>query len=171
MMPILTAPPAICQPSGITQHPPIVYMTNKDICSTRADRLSVGIPNNPADAQAKGTTMSAWAVKMQTTELKSAPFASSKAIMPYNTDGWQALLIEFNLSHKHPTLLDQIMHSFQVWAPTIIRSFTPPNNPSILIHHGAFNEILHKEFTKQQYIGPFIQDMLETLIRPFQSSP
>ena len=83
------------------------------------DRLSVGISNDPVDAQAKGTTMSAWTVETPTTELESAPSASallahlsSKAIMPYDTNGWQALLIEFNLSHKHSTLLDQIMHGF-----------------------------------------------------------
>ena len=63
------------------------------------------------------------------------------------------------------------MHGFHVWAPTITQSFTPPNNPSILAHHGAFNEILHKEFMKQWYIGPFTPDILKAFIRPFQSSP
>jgi hypothetical protein len=63
------------------------------------------------------------------------------------------------------------MHGFCVRAPTITQSFTPPNNSSIFVHYGTFNEILHKEFTKQWYIGPFTQDALETLIGPFQSSP
>jgi hypothetical protein len=91
--------------------------------------------------------------------------------MPYNANGWQDLLIEFNLSHKHLTLLEQLMRGFHVHAPTMTWSFTPPNNPSILMHQDAFNEILHREFQKQRYIGPFTQDALETHIGPFQSSP
>ena len=63
------------------------------------------------------------------------------------------------------------MHSFRTLAPNITRSFTPPNNPSINIHCDAFNTILHKEFSKQRYIGPFTQDLLKSLIGPFQSSP
>ena len=91
--------------------------------------------------------------------------------MPYNADGWREILIKFKLYHKHPALLEQLMHGFCVWAPIITRSFIPPNNPSITVHHDAFNEILHKEFTKQRYIGPFTQDALKSLIGPFQSSP
>jgi hypothetical protein len=63
------------------------------------------------------------------------------------------------------------MHGFRVRAPTITRSFTPPNNPSINVHHDTFNKILHKEFTKQRYIGLFTRDALEALIGCFQSSP
>ena len=94
----------------------------------------------------------------------------SRALTPYKVNGWSELLIVLNISHKHPNSIDQLMHSFLARAPTITCSFTPPNNSSICAHHNAFNEIVQKEFTKQQYIGPFTQDRLKSLIGPFQSS-
>jgi hypothetical protein len=142
------------------------------------DESSVGTSNGPVDARVEVTTTSAQAVEMPITEPTSALSVSallarllSKALTPYNADGWRDLLIEFNLLHKHPTLLEQLMHGFHVRAPTITRSFTPLNNPSIFVHRNAFDEILHKEFTKQRYIGPFTRDALESFIGPFQSSP
>lgn len=167
----------MCRPCGIIQHPPTVHATRKDACSTRADKSFAGISNTPVDAQAKGTTTNVQVVETPTTEPRNAPSVSalparllSRAITPYNADGWQDLLIELNLSHKHPALLEQLMHGFCVRAPIITQSFTPPNNPSINVHHDAFDEILFKEFTKQRYIGPFTRDALKTLIGPFQSS-
>jgi hypothetical protein len=93
----------------------------------------------PVDARVEVTTTSAQAVEMPITEPTSAPSVSallarllSKALTPYNADGWRDLLIEFDLLHKHPTLLEQLMHGFHVRAPTITRSFTPLNNPPFL---------------------------------------
>ena len=171
-------PPATRRPCGIIQHLPTVHATSKDACSIRVDEASVGIFNAPVDARAKGTITNAQAAETPTTEPRNAPSASalparllSRALTPYNADGWRDMLIKFNLSHKHPALLEQLMHGFRVQAPTITRTFTPPNNPSIDVHQDAFDKIVHKEFTKQRYIGPFTQDALETLIGPFQSSP
>ena len=165
-------------PSGTIQELPTAHMTSKDACSTRADESSAGTSNGLVGAWAKDTTTSAQVAETPTMKPKIAPAASillarcqSKALTPYDADGWRDLLIAFNLLNKYPTLLEQIIHSFRVHAPIITQSFTPPNNPSINVHHNAFDEILHKEFTKQQYIGPFTQDMLKALIGPFQSSP
>ncbi|KAG6328128.1 hypothetical protein ID866_10962, partial [Astraeus odoratus] len=47
----------------------------------------------------------------------------------------------------------------------------PPNNPSITIHHTAFNDLITKEYQKGQYIGPFSHEYLEQIIGHFQSSP
>ena len=165
-------------PSGTIRELSTAHMTSKDACSTRADESSAGTSNGLVGARAKDTTTSAQVAETPTMKPKIAPAASillarcqSKALTPYDADGWRDLLIAFNLLNKYPTLLEQIIHSFRVHAPIITQSFTPPNNPSINVHHNAFDEILHKEFTKQQYIGPFTQDMLEALIGPFQSSP
>ena len=174
----LITPSATCPHSGTTQDPHTVPVTSKDVCSTKAAVSSTGISSTLAVAQVKGTCMSAPAAATQLMESKTAPAASvlsarllSRAIMPYNTGSWNDLLITLNIIHKYPNLTDQLRHGFRVRAPSITRTFTPPNNPSITTHHVAFNETLHKEFSKHRYIGPFIQDVLEVLIGPFQSSP
>ena len=112
-----TAPPAMHCPCGIIQCPLIVNVTSKDACSIRADISFAGISNDPMDA---------WAAETPTMEPRSAPSVSalpaclsSRASTPYNADGWRDLLIEFNLSHKHPTLLEQLMYGFCIRAPTI----------------------------------------------------
>jgi hypothetical protein len=69
----LTTPPAMCCPCGTTQHPLTANMTSKDVCSIRVDKSFVGTSNDPADAQAKATTTSAWVVEMPTMEPRSAP--------------------------------------------------------------------------------------------------
>ena len=115
----LIAPP--CNVLSLWDHstPLIACAISKSACSTRVDESSVGTSNAPADARAKVTTTSAQAVEMPITEHRSASSVStlparllSKALTPYNADGWRDLLIEFHLSHKHPTLLDQLMHGF-----------------------------------------------------------
>ena len=172
------ASPAICPPYGTTPAPPTAPMTSKAICSTRVGEPSAGTSSAPEDAQARATTMNAQGVVTPPMELRNAPIVSalwacpqSRALTPYNAEGWQDLLITLNIAHKFPTLVDQLMHSFCMLAPNITRSFTPPNNPLIYVHRDTFNTILHKEFSKQWYIGPYTQDLLESLIGPFQSLP
>jgi hypothetical protein len=63
-MSALITPPATHCPFGITQHLPIVRVTTKDICSTRVDRFSVGISNDPTDAWVRDITTNAQAVEM-----------------------------------------------------------------------------------------------------------
>ena len=172
------APSATCPRSGTTQDPHTAPMTSKDVCSTKAAMSSAGISSALAVAQVKGMCMSALAAATQLMEPKTAPAASvlsacllSRAVMPYNAGGWNDLLITLNIVHKYPNLTDQLRHGFRVRAPSITCTFTPPNNPSITAHHVTFNEMLHKEFSKHWYIGPFTQDVLEALIGLFQSSP
>jgi hypothetical protein len=160
--PIQIVPPVTYRHYGTTRRRLTARAINKDVCSTRAGESSAGTSNGPGAVQAKGTTTNIQAAETPTTEPRNVPSASalsvclrSRALTPYKADGWHEMLIRFRLSHKHPALLEQLMHGFRVWAPTITRSFTPPNNPSINVHHDTFNKILHKEFTKQRYIGPF----------------
>jgi len=75
------------------------------------------------------------------------------------------------LDRKYTSIVDQLRHGFSVRAPIIARSFTPPNNPSIMLHQDAFNTIIYKEFEKHRYIGPFTRSQLERTIGFFQSSP
>jgi hypothetical protein len=154
MKPVQIVPPVMYRHYGTTRRRPTARAINKDICSTRAGESSAGTSNGPGAVQAKGTTTNVQAVETPTTEPRNVPSASalsvrlrSRALTPYKADGWHEMLIRFRLSHKHPALLEQLMHGFRVQAPTITRSFTPPNNPSINVHHDAFNKILHKEFT------------------------
>ena len=176
-MTALTAPPATYHPSGTTPGPPTALGTNKDASSTRAGVHFAGIFSDPVAVQVKDTTMSVPAVATPAMEPETSPAVNtlltclqSRVQMPYNTDGWWELLIASDLVHKYPTLIEQLIHSFRVCAPTITWFFTPPNNPSINIHCDAFNDILHKEFMKERYIGPFTQSNLESIIGPFQSS-
>ena len=171
-------PPATCPCSGTTQDPHTAPVTSKDICSTKAAMSSAGISSTLTVAQVKGMCMSAPAAAIQLMEPKTAPATSvlsacllSRAVMLYNAGSWNDLLITLNIVHKYLNLTDQLRHGFHVQAPLITCTFTPPNNPSITTHHVAFNEMLHKEFSKHRYIGPFTQDILEALIGPFQSSP
>ena len=114
------------------------------------------------DAQAKGTTTNAQAVVAPLMELKDAPTANklqaclqSRALMPYKAKAWYDLLIDLGICHKHPTIIEQLTNGFCATAPTITQSFTPSNDTSTNVHCSAFDDILHKEFKKQQYIGPF----------------
>ena len=106
--------------------------------------------------------MNVLAAVTPTTVPKNAPAISmlsarlqSRAVMPYNANGWT----------------NQLIHGFHTHMLTITHSFTPANNPSINTYRDAFNEILHKEFAKQCYIGPFTLDTLESFLGPVQSSP
>ena len=176
-MTTLTAPPATSHPSGTTLGPPTALGTNKGVSSTRVGVHFAGISSNPAAVQVKDTTTSVPAVVTPAMEPKTAPAVNtlltclqSRVQTPYNADRCQESLIASDLIYKYPTLIEQLMHGFQVHAPTITWSFIPPNNPSINIHCDTFNDILHKEFMKECYIGPFTQSDLESIIGPFQSS-
>ncbi|KAJ3513562.1 hypothetical protein NMY22_g15006 [Coprinellus aureogranulatus] len=64
-----------------------------------------------------------------------------------------------------------IQEGFNAAIPTITRTFTPPNSPSIDEFTEAFNQIVQSEFDKGRYIGPLSRAEVETLIGPFQTSP
>ena len=147
--------------------------TSKAGCSTRAAALSAGTSSVPMDVQVKDITMNVLAAAMPTTVPKNAPTISmlsarlrSRAMMPYNANGWTDLLISLNITHKYPNLPNQLIHGFHMHMPTITHSFTPANNPSINTYCDAFNEILYKEFAKQCYIGLFTLDTLESFLGP-----
>ena len=148
------------------------------IYSTKVARSSVEISSTHMDAQAKSTTTNAQDAAAPPTEPKDAPTTNklwaclqSRALMLYKAKAWHDLLIDLGICHKHPIIIEQLMNGFRAIMPIITQSFTPSNDTSTNIHYSAFNNILHKELKKQQYIGPFTRDALEAILRPFQSSP
>ena len=174
----LITPLAMPHLYGTTQALHTVSKTGTAVYSTKVASSSAGISSAHMDAQAKGTTTNAQAVVAPPMELKDAPTANklqaclqSRALMPYKAKAWYDLLIDLGICHKHPTIIEQLTNGFCATAPTITQSFTPSNNTSTNVHCSAFDDILHKEFKKQQYIGPFTWDALEAVLRPFQSSP
>jgi len=173
-----TAPSAMKPSYGTNRKPHNVLEISMGGSSARADRPCVGTSSAPVDALAKTTFMNALGAVTLTTALKGAPAANqllqcrqTKAVTPYRVDGWRNLLSKYGLDHKYPFIVDQLLHGFTVCAPIITCSFTPPNNPSIMIHQEAFNTIVYKEFEKDRYIGPFTHNQLEQTIGFFQSSP
>ena len=138
MTTVQTVPLATQRPCGITQHPPTAHVTSKATCSIRAGEPCAGISSTPTDVLVKDITTNVQVVETPTMEPKDAPSISmlpacllSRAVTPYDADSWRDMLIMFNVSHKYPDLIEQLMHGFHVRAPTITQSFTPPNNPSI----------------------------------------
>ena len=53
----------------------------------------------------------------------------------------------------------------------ISTTFAPPNHPSISTHRTFFDEIVHNEYQKGRYWGPYSRTELENFIGPFQTSP
>jgi len=163
---------------GTNPNPHDAAGTNTDGSLTRAVRPCAGTSSAHGVAPVRTTTMNAQVVVTLTTAHRDALAANwllqrrhTKAVTPYQADGWQRLLSKYDLDHKYPSIVDQLSRGFVVRAPIISRSFTPPNNPSITLHQEAFNNIVYKEFEKGRYIGPFTRSQLERAIGFFQSSP
>jgi len=60
---------------------------------------------------------------------------------------------------------------FTVNIPPIATTYAPPNHPSIVTHHNAFEASINKEFTLKRYLGPYSQSDIKSVIGNFQSSP
>ena len=58
-----------------------------------------------------------------------AVWLHAEAHMPYIVSAWQALLSAHNLAHTYPLIPELLLNGFDVQAPQIIHSFTPPNHP------------------------------------------
>ena len=78
-----------------------------------------------------------------------------KAHTPYIANAWQTFLSASDLTHMYPLISESLLNGFDVHAPHISCSFTPPNHPSTSKHPDTFRDIINKEFAKGRYIGPF----------------
>lgn len=58
-----------------------------------------------------------------------------------------------------------------MYMPPLHQTFTLPNHSSIPLYKDAFKNIVHKKFTKSQYIGPLSLSNVQAMVGHFQSSP
>ena len=63
------------------------------------------------------------------------------------------------------------MNGFCACIPPLPQTFTPHNHPSIDKYKDIFNDIVHKEFIKQWYIGLLTASEIQQELGRFQSSP
>jgi len=127
---------------------------------SRVDACPPATFTNAPDAEAKPTE------RANVLELRK-----SKALTPYHADAWEAHLHAADLDGKYPQLVFQLRYSFQAGILKILNTFSPPNDRSLHVYTQAYNEIIAKEFASGRYVGPFSQQEVESIIRPFQSSP
>jgi len=127
---------------------------------SRVDACPLATFTNAPDAEAKPTE------RANVLELRK-----SKALTPYHADAWEAHLHAADLDGKYPQLVFQLRYGFQAGIPKILNTFSPPNDHSLHVYTQAYNEIVAKEFASGQYVGPFSQQEVESIIGPFQSSP
>ena len=163
---------------GTNQLPPTALATSMVTSSTRVATHCAGIFSGQQVVTAARTNMNARDVATKGMEQTSAPALSTlaarlhaKARTPYIANAWQTFLSASNLTHIYPLISESLLNGFDVHAPHISRSFTPPNHPSTSKHPDAFRDIINKEFAKGRYIGPFTLLELEDSIGPVQSSP
>ena len=92
-------------------------------------------------------------------------------LTPYKPDTWHRQLERHDLLGRYPNLYLSLTKGFDVGVPSIQQTYIPPNSSLINKYPEIYEEIVETEFQKGRYLGPFSRVELESLIRPFQSSP
>ena len=116
--------------------------------------------------------MPAWDAVRHRTECQNALMLRANcALSPYHPDTMEQHLTAAGLRDKHAHIIEGLRTGFKIDFPPISTTQTPPNRPSIIEYTAPFLDIIHNEFDKGRYIGPFTQTELEVVIGPFQSSP
>ena len=106
------------------------------------------------------------------TVLKNALRCSrAMAMMPYNVNVWQDFLTRAGLMSQYPNLEEGLTHGFHAFMPPISQTFTLPNHLSIIQYKAVFNNIIHKEFSKQCSVGPLTASEVQQIVGHFQTSP
>ena len=105
-------------------------------------------------------------------ELRNAlELKQCNAAAPYIPAAWAKHLQAAGILSKFPNLPHDLQFGFDAGIPTITKTFTPPNRPSITQHSSEFEKITQTEFEKGRYIGPASKSEVECLLGPFQTSP
>jgi hypothetical protein len=90
---------------------------------------------------------------------------------PYKPDAWQHLLTQTGVIKFFPDIPEGLRTGFNAGIPEIPYTYTPPNRPSIIEYHEAFQKIMRAELDKGRYIGTLSLTEVETLVGPFRTSP
>jgi hypothetical protein len=92
-------------------------------------------------------------------------------LTPYIHEAWDRELQCLGLRGKYPSLVQGLSNGFNLEIPTIRRTFTPLNHPSIRSLHSVYSTIVDNELAAGQYISPFSRSQVEAMLGPFQTSP
>ena len=92
---------------------------------------------------------------------------ANHVLSPYHPDAMERHLITVGLRDKHAHIFEGLQMGFKIDFPPITATQTPPNLLSIVEYAAPFLDIIHNEFNKGRYIGPFTQTELEDVIGPF----
>ena len=142
--------------------------------STARDAFSAATGTKPSDAKTNPpvTSTSVPGAEKHRTELSNAVLQRRlKLLTPLIANQWEHDLYITKLHTKYPQIPEYIRHGAHAGIPQIHQSYTPLNKKSTESLAEIFNEMIHSEFAKGRYIGPFSQEQLERKIGPFQSSP
>ena len=92
-------------------------------------------------------------------------------LTPYKAAVWEKALHEANIFFHFIVIPSGLHNGFLVDFPTVSHTQCPPNKESVHTYSDELSRIVHAEYSKGQYIGPFSKEQLTTLIGPFQTSP
>lgn len=139
-----------------TQHSPLESTSS---CSREAQtNPCVWTGNVPTVAQVAPTTNVTFAqdVSRPRMELKIAlEHRRHHLVTLYNCDVWETKLRTHNLLGNYPTIPLGLHFGFSLNILPIDVTQSPPNSASLHTFRAAFKNILNREFTSGQYIGPF----------------
>ena len=141
--------------------------------SINGEQLYARIGRDPTAAPTlQGNTFtSVLAVAHQSMEQTLVPLPKPRIRTPLVAEEWRRALETAGILRRYPQIPDFLTYGADAGIGKIIVTFTPPNHPSISSHRSFFEEIVHNEFQKGRYWGPFSKTELESIIGPFQTSP
>ena len=117
-------------------------------------------------------TTCVWDAVPQHTVLRAALVLRERAPpIPYKAATWTSLLLSSGLFYRFSKIPSGLWHGFILNFPSVYRTQSLPNKPSIDTYNTEFNESVHKEINKGRYLGPYPLAVIESVLGPFQSSP
>ena len=105
-------------------------------------------------------------------ELRDALTASKIRVQtPLQAEAWEAALITFQLTARYPTLVNSIVHGFDVGIPRITHTFSPPNRLNDELSLNAFTDVMNNERRLGRWLGPYPRLVINSVIGHFRTSP
>jgi hypothetical protein len=96
-----------------------------------------------------------------------------RIVTPYNTEAYDDLLHQYNLSHIYPSLTFNMHFGFPIGdIPPLARTYTPKNHKSALDHLDVIRSYCNDEIKLGRMSGPFTKDEVHAILGGhFASSP